>query len=115
MPISPLEQLLIPEMEIMELPTRLDSDSALKVEEDTLLCIQSGAREMLMDGADMQYLTGAGTQTLLRLAREMQSVSGKLAVCNLNPQARAMFETCGLEAFIPVYEDESAAREALAA
>ena len=115
MPISSLEQLQIPELEIMDMPRRMDGDTALQIEEDILLCIQSGAREMLLDCANLDYVTGAGMQTFLRLAREMQAVSGKLAICNLHPQVREMFEMCGLESMIPVYEDQAAAKFAMAA
>jgi anti-anti-sigma factor len=115
MPISPLEQLHIPELEIMTMPRRLDGDTATAIEEDTLLCIQSGAREMLLDCSELEYVTGAGMQTFLRLAREMRAVDGKLAVCNLQPQVREMFEMCGLESMIPIYEDQAAAKFAMAA
>jgi anti-sigma B factor antagonist len=115
MPLSPLEQLDIPEMEIMELSGRLDGDTSISIEEDVLLCIQSGAREMLMDCSKLDYITGAGMQTFLRLAREMQSLGGKFAVCNLQRQVKDMFEACGLESVIPVYEDQAAAKIAMAA
>jgi anti-anti-sigma factor len=110
MPISPQEQIYIPEMEIMEMPARLDSDTGLQIEEDILLCIQSGAREMLLDCGKMDYITGSGTQSLLRLAREMKDVGGKLAVCNLQPQVKQMFEMCGFESVISVYDDLTTAK-----
>jgi anti-anti-sigma factor len=115
MSMSFSERLDIPELGIMELSGRLDSDTALQTEEDALLCIQSGARELLFDCAALDYISGAGMQTLLRLAREMQAVDGKFAVCNLRPQVKAMFDVCGIESIIPIYEDQTAAKFAMAA
>ena len=103
------------EPEIMELAGRLDSLTSSAVEEDVLLCIQSGARDMILDCDHVTYITGTGMQSLLRVAREMQMAHGKLAVCNLQPQVRDVFDFCGLESVIPVYETVSDARVALAA
>jgi anti-anti-sigma factor len=103
----------VTEPEIMKLSGRLDSMTATEVEEDALLCIRSGAREMILDCDEVTYITGAGVQSLLRIAREMQAVHGKLAVCNLHE--REIFDFCGLDGIIPVYETLSDARSAHAA
>ncbi len=103
----------IAEPEIMKLSGRLDSMSAAEIEEDALLCIQSGARDMILDCEDLTYITGTGAQSLLRVAREMQAVRGKLAVCNLHQ--REIFDYCGLESIIPIYETLTDARMALSA
>lgn len=101
------------EPEIMKLSGRLDSMNATEIEEDIMLCIQSGARDMILDCDEVTYITGTGIQSLLRVARAMQSVRGKLAVCNL--RQRDIFDYCGLDSIIPVYETLSEARTALAA
>ncbi len=101
--------------QIMELSGYLDSDAALRVEEDVLLCIGSGARKMVLDCAGLSYATGGGMQCFLRLARNMQAVGGKLVVCNMDPQVRKIFDACELESIIPVYNGQNAAKLALAA
>jgi anti-sigma B factor antagonist len=111
--VSERESWKVTEPEIMKLSGRLDSITAPEMEEDVLLCIQSGARDMILDCDELTYITGAGVQSLLRVAREMQAVRGKIAVCNLHE--RAIFDFCGLDSVIPVYESLSAAREAMAA
>ena len=103
------------EPEIMELSGRIDSISATALEEDVSLCIQSGARDMILDCENVTYITGTGLQSFIKLARQMQACRGKLAVCNLQPQVREVFEFCGLESILPVYESMTEARMALAA
>lgn len=115
MPFLAQSDLNMSEPGVMELSGRLDADSALTVEEDALLAIRAGARELLLDCADLDAITGAGMQTFLRLAREMKAARGKIAVCNLNPQVREMFDVCGIENMIAVYEDRETAKFALAA
>jgi len=115
MPILQNEVWNIAEPEVMELSGRLDSATAPSIEEDIALCIQSGARDMILDCDKVTYITGTGMQSLLRLARKMQDARGKLAVCNLHNQVRDVFDFCGLEGVLPVYDTMSDARGALAA
>ena len=113
MPALHSEAWSISEPEIMKLCGRLDSMSAPAMEEDVLLCIQSGARDMILDCNDVTYITGTGLQSLIRVAREMQAARGKLALCNLHQ--REVFDFCDVESIIPVYDTLSEARSALAA
>jgi anti-anti-sigma factor len=101
--------------DVCELSGRLDSDSATPIEEDVLMAIRGGTREMLLDCAKLESVTGAGMQTLLRLAREMRGARGKIVVCGLRPQVKEMFDVCGIENMIAIYEDRQAAQAALAA
>ena len=97
---------------IMKLSGRIDSMSSPRIEEDVLLCIQSGTRDMILDCNEVTYITGAGVQSLLRLAREMQAARGRLVVCNL--RQRETFDFCGLDSVIPAYDTLTEARTALA-
>jgi anti-sigma B factor antagonist len=86
--------------EIMECPTHLDSTTAVNLEEDVMLCVESGGREMILDARKLTYMTAAGLRSLLTLARIFQKVGGKLEVCNLGPQAKEIFEHCGFDQII---------------
>lgn len=102
------------EPEIMELEGRLDAGSASRAGEDIRLCIESGADRMILDCANVPYMSGAGLRTLLDAAREMQQKGGYLAVCDLQPQVKEVFDACGLGVVIPSYEGQSEASQALA-
>ena len=115
MPVLHNEAWNVAEPEIMELSGRLDSGTAPEIEESALLCIRSGARDMILDCANVSYITGTGMQTLLRVAREMQAVRGKLAVCNLQPPVREVFDFCGLDSMISVFDTVFDARNDLVA
>jgi stage II sporulation protein AA (anti-sigma F factor antagonist) len=115
MPVTDHQSWSVSEPEIMELSGRIDSLTSSEIEEDILLCIQSGGRDMVLDCRNVSYITGTGMQSLLRVAREMQNARGKLAICNLQPQVRELYEFCGMESAIPAYETLVDACEALAA
>ena len=92
----------LPEPEIMEVMGYLDSHTASQVEEDVMLCIQSGAREMILDCTRLSYITGAGMRAILTIMRAMKAVEGRFAVCGMQPQVRAMLEACGYDRIVPV-------------
>ena len=105
----------LPSQQVMELSGRLDGDTGLELEEEGLNHIQSGVRELVLDCSRITYISGAGVQSLLRLAREMQMKEGKLVACDLPKPVRDMFEACGLDLFIRCYASRDEATEALAA
>lgn len=103
------------EPEIMDVVGYLDCDTAPELIESVKLCIESGAREMILDCYELDYITSAGMRAILTLAGAMQAAQGKLAVCNLKAQPKAMFEACGYDQVIAVYGDQDRAVLAMAA
>lgn len=108
--IENLDAWRVTEPEIMEMDRYLSSANAPDVEEDVRLCIASGARDMILDCAQLGYLTGAGARLFLNAARMMKDVGGALRVGNLSGQPRDLFMACGLDVFVPVEEDVAVAR-----
>jgi anti-anti-sigma factor len=107
-----IQNQLVLEPEIMEVSGYLDSNTAPDLEEDVMLCIQSGAREMILDCTNLGYITGAGMRAMLTMTRTMRAVEGRFAVCGLQPQVKAMLEACGYDSIIPIYDSRN---EAIAA
>jgi anti-anti-sigma factor len=85
----------------MDTDKYLSSANAPEVEEDVRLCIQSGARAMVLNCSAMTYMTGAGVRALLNMARMMNDVGGSLSVKGLSGQPREIFNACGMSALIP--------------
>lgn len=109
-PIDSAALWTVPGPEIMECPKHLDSTTAPSIEEDALLCIESGAHELILDARHTTYLTAAGLRTILVLAKALKNVDGRLAICNLGPQAEQMFNQCGFDGLVDNYgfsEEES--------
>jgi anti-sigma B factor antagonist len=100
--------------DMFELSGRLDGDTSASIEEDVLMAIKGGTREILLECSKLDSVTGVGMQSLLRLAREMRSARGKIAVCSLKPRVKEMFDVCGVENMIAIYEDCDSAQAALA-
>jgi len=100
--------------QIIRLPVRFDATAAEEMESNALLAVKIGAHDMILDGRDTTYMTAAGLRFVLDLAREIKAAGGHLAVCNLQPQAKELFDVCGFGAVIPAYShpDEAVAQMA---
>jgi anti-anti-sigma factor len=103
------------EPDVMEITGRLDEDTATHIEEDIRLCIQSGARRMVLDCRELSYMSGAGLRAILSVARAMQKAGGHLAVCSLQAQVNDMFTVSGCDTVIPVFNDRNEVFTAFAA
>ncbi len=90
----------------MDTDKYLSSANAPDFEEDARLCIQSGARAMILNCAALTYATGAGMRAFLNIARMMQEAGGILSVQNLSGQPRDIFHACGMDTMIAM-EDEA--------
>ena len=99
------ESWLVTEPEIMDTDKYLSSTNAPDLEEDVRLCIQSGARHMVLNCAAMTYMTGAGVRAFLTIARLMHEAGGRIYVQGLSGQPRAIFEACGMEGLIPSMDE----------
>jgi anti-anti-sigma factor len=92
----------VKEPAIMEIQGRLDVLNAAEIEEDVRLCIESGARDMVLDCAMLEALTGAGLRAMLAMARAMKQAGGKLSIFGLNGQPLEIYQACGYDQIIPV-------------
>lgn len=106
---------MVTEPEIMALDKYLSATNAPDLEEDTRLCIASGARDMIFDCSELGYMTGAGARAFLTIAKMMSDAGGKMSVANLNGQPRELFTACGLDLFIPTASDVTASLTAIRA
>ena len=91
--------------EIMDTDRYLSSANAPDIEEDVRLCIQSGAREMILNCAPMTYMTAAGLRAFLNMARLMRQAGGTLSVQGLNGQPRELFYASAMDTMIPVADE----------
>jgi anti-sigma B factor antagonist len=101
--------------EVLELPACLDSSAGLDLANDIRQQIKQGLRNLVLDCSAVTIMTAAGLRSILVAAREMQAQKGKLVVCNIQDDAKRMFEACGFDAFIATYSQREEAVATLAA
>jgi anti-anti-sigma factor len=92
---------------ILELDRYLSSANAPDLEEDAALCIESGARMIVLNCGMLTYMTGAGLRSFLGIARKMYKAGGSLLIKGLKGQPRALFFACGMDSVVPLVKEES--------
>jgi len=96
----------VTEPAIMDTDRYLSSANAPDFEEDVRLCIESGERNMVLNCANLTYLTGAGLRAFLNVAGMMEKAGGTMSVQGLKGQPREIFAATGMESMIPSLDDE---------
>lgn len=92
---------------------RLDSSSSQKLDE-MLAEIPKGSSGVILDFADLVFISSAGLRVVLKAAKLARSTSVPFAVCSLSPQVHEVFEVSGFSALIPIHQSREAALGALA-
>ncbi len=105
----------ISEPNVIALTQRLDSGATPDFIENAQANLLNGSREMVLDCASLTYISSAGLHALLTLAKDVQKLHGKLALCNLQGQPQEMISACGFDQIIQVYADQDEALASLAA
>lgn len=93
---------------------RLDGATGPAFDNDVAQLIAGGADKVLLDLAELQYISSAGLRAVLLAAKRLKSVGGQLVLCSLNDQVREIFEVSGFTRFLDISpsQDEAMSRMA---
>jgi anti-anti-sigma factor len=89
---------------------RVDTTTSAGLEERLLSGVAEGERRLVLDLAEVEYISSAGLRVLLRLAKKMQVTGGQLVLCGLGDSVRQVFELAG---FLPLFTIEADRERAL--
>jgi anti-anti-sigma factor len=96
----------------MPIRGRVDAVTAPQLNRDVLAQINAGARRILLDLADVTFLSSSGLRALLLIRKELMTLGGELRLSSLQPQVYEVFTLTG---FTQVFAIHSSADEARAA
>ena len=91
---------------------RLDSSSAPRLDE-VLAVIPEGSSGLVLDFAELSYISSAGLRVVLKAAKLARSSGVALAVCGLTPQVYEVFEVSGFSSLIPTHQSRETALAAI--
>ena len=92
---------------------KLDAAGAPELETRCKALIQEGATRLLLDFAQVEYVSSAGLRSLLVLAKAVKSAGGALALCCLVPAVRDVMTISGFDNILPLAADRAAALDLL--
>lgn len=90
---------------------RLDSTTSPDLEKHLLGLVDGGARRLVVDLKDIEYVSSAGLRVLLLLAKRLKVAPGDLVLCGLSPAVRQVFDLAG---FVPLFRLEPSREDAFA-
>lgn len=97
---------------VLALTGRVDSGTAQTLEARLLLAAEHGDGKVVVDFAQVQYISSAGLRALLAGAKQVQNSGGGVALCGINMNVREVFEVSG---FLTVFTARDGRAEAAAA
>ncbi len=98
--------------DVVRVQGRLDARAALSLEEALDALRASGCMQLIMDFAEVDYLSSAGMRVLLSTAKKLRMRGGKCLFCAFGEDVMEMIRSAGFEQIFAMYLTES---EALAA
>jgi anti-anti-sigma factor len=95
---------------VLSLNGRVDASNAATLEQKILALIAAGERRLVIDCAQLQYMSSAGLRVLLVAAKRLSN-DGKLGIAALSNQIRDVFDIAGFSSIFQIYhtQDEAVA------
>ncbi len=94
---------------IIEALGRIDSNTAKAFEEKVLGAIDPAAPQMVVDCAQLDYVSSAGLRVLLMAAKRVKAAKGKLALSGLKPHVQEVFDVSGFSSIFSIQAGREAA------
>jgi len=92
----------------LALAGRLDGTTATGFETRVLTHIDAGDTNLVLDLADLAYISSVGLRVFLVAAKRLQAVDGRLVLCAAQPPIKQVFDIAGfvgMFTFAPTRED----------
>jgi len=88
---------------------RIDGVNARDFHEALSEAIGTDSNAVLVDLADINYISSAGLRVILQTARKLQQQNAKFAICSLTGTVREVFEISGFDRVIDIHSSQAEA------
>lgn len=89
-------------IDILALAGRMDATTTPEFESAARALLAQGKNQVIVDMADLEYISSAGLRGILGLVKSIKAASGRLAFCSLQPMAAEVFRISGFNAMLAV-------------
>jgi anti-sigma B factor antagonist len=90
------------EINIFKLQGRLDSNTSPELEKKLAGAMESGARNMVLDFENLDYISSAGLRIILKTTKDLKRSDGALILCAMQDYVKEVFEIAGFDSFLPI-------------
>ena len=99
--------------DIISVKGRLDVTTTAELDKTFSALFESGGAKILVDCAELDYISSAGLRTLLAAAKNSKKQSGKIVLACLNKNVRQIFEISGFTQIFDIFDSRESALSAL--
>ncbi len=99
--------------DVVRINGRLDALTAMYLEKALDDLRGGGRHQLLMDFANVDYLSSAGMRVLLATAKKLKKKGGKCLFCSINDDVMEMIKMAGFEQILAIYLTEEDALAAI--
>lgn len=103
---------VVGDVNVVRLPARVDTTSAKDVEAELDGLLDGGARKLVADFDDNEYVSSAGLRVFLSVLKALEKDGGKMVLCAMPPFVLDVFEISGFSGLFVIVDGRD---EALAA
>jgi len=89
---------------VFKIKGRLDSKTSTEFEEKIIEASKGGAKNMIFDFKDLEYISSAGLRVILKATKEIKKISGMIVLCSMQDYVREVFEIAGFDTFLTIEE-----------
>lgn len=100
------------DIHIVAVTGSLDSTTSPEAQK-SLDAVVAGAKKVLLDFSQLDYISSAGLRVLLGAAKQLRASGGKLGMFGLNQSVREVFEISGFASILSIYPSEAEALGAI--
>jgi anti-sigma B factor antagonist len=92
------------EINVFKIKGRLDSKTSPEFEEKIVESSKGGAKNMIFDFKDLEYISSAGLRVILKATKEMKRTNGMIVLCSMQDYVKEVFEIAGFDTFLSIEE-----------
>ncbi len=92
------------DMLFISLKGRIDDGNAQSLEDNLGKLIDNGAKELIIDCSQIEYINNAGLRTLVNLAKKALNAEGRIALHSLSQPAKEIFDKTGFSMVSRIYD-----------
>lgn len=92
------------DMLFLHLKGRIDNNNAQSLEDNLMRILDDGAKQLIIDCSQIEYINNAGLRVLLNVARRILDAEGRLALHSPSQQAKDIFDQTGFSMVSRIYD-----------
>ena len=81
---------------------RLDSVTSPPTQDRLLALVERGDTRLVLDLADLDYVSSAGLRVFMLVAKKIKSLNGRVVLCSLREPIREIFDIAGFSSLFPI-------------